>query len=159
MRIHACSWKLLYNSCSLALDTSWSLDDAPYRNACTDTSNLANRLKGKIHGLYLTDRNIIKHFAWAFRCAAVDLPLNDIIKEVFFEPMPTKALRAGPYSPAVLPLTVPKHHIQPILSGISDLLLELFEFLFVHHLSTIRVSHDASNVKTLFFLNYLTYSR
>ena len=78
---------------------------------------------------------------------------------MFFEPMPAKALRAGPYSPAVLPLTVPKHHIQPILSGLSDLLLELLKFLFIHHLSTIRVSHNASSVKKLLFLDYLTYSR
>ena len=58
--------------------------------------------------------------------------------------MTAEALRAGPYRPAILAISISEADIQSVLSGLTHILLELFELPLIHHFAAIGISDDAT---------------
>jgi hypothetical protein len=99
--------------------------------------------------LRFTDWDIVEHFAGAFRSSTIDLALFNIIEEVIFEAMTTKALRARSDSSTILALTVSPGNIQSVLSCLAHIVFELLKLCLAHHLATIRISNDATSYLNL----------
>jgi hypothetical protein len=90
----------------------------------------------------VTDRNIVKHLACAFGCAAIDLPLCDVIEKVIFISVAAEALRARPNSATILPITIPPRHVKSVLSGLSHVVFEFLKLLLTHHFPSIGISNN-----------------
>ncbi len=102
-----------------------------------------------------TNRNIVKHFAWALWSSAINFSFLDIIEEMIFKAMSTKALRTWANRSTVLSIAVSEVYIQPIFPGFTHLILELFELLLIHHFPIVCISHNT--ICTLIFSSYSTY--
>jgi hypothetical protein len=94
--------------------------------------------------LLLTYWHIIEHLASAFGCSAVYLPLLDVVEEVILVSVAAKALRSWSYRSAIISVSIPPRDIEPVLSCLSDIILELLELFLTHHLASICISDDAN---------------
>lgn len=113
------------------------------------------------HHFILTYGDVVEHLARALGGPAVNLPLLHIVEEVILESVPTEALGARTDRPAVLSIRIPPADIEPVLPGFPDIILELLELLFAHHLAVVRIPHDTNDGDDSHSLTrtYLTYSR
>lgn len=77
----------------------------------TETFQVLRSNYNNLIAFSFTNRNIVKHFAWALWSSAINFSFLDVIEEMIFIAMSTKALRTWANSSAVLSIAVSEVYI------------------------------------------------